>query len=324
MAELDVHDSPETNSSAEVPRKSLSEYLEQFDAMKKDDFFDGPRYRVGYSVLGEGPPLYIVQGICCTRRLYASLAVELAEHFRVVLYDLAGVGDGDGADMRAYHLDDYPRDLFALADHVGDRTFGVIGNSFGTTVTVRAMVAEPSRIPRAMLCCGFSRRPLTWFERLTIRMFGYMPGRLWSVPLANAISRYNHGPELDRREKGLTEFLIVESGRTPTRTAAAQALAVDATDLSSFKPRLQQPVLIFHGEQDRLVHPKHAAELAAGIENVHLMMVPGCGHIPQLSHPELMARRAAIFSTPCSTASCPGAEVCQLATDNCGHPHHAD
>lgn len=322
MAELDVNDSGGANPT---PQKSLVEFLDQFDAMKREGVFDGPRYRVGYTVLGEGPPLYVVQGICCTRRLYAPLAVELSQHFRVVLYDLAGVGDDDGVRMRSYHFDDYPRDLFDLADHLGDQSFGVIGNSFGTTVTVRAMVAEPLRIPRAILSCGFSRRPLTFFEQWTVRMFGYLPGRLWNVPMANAISRYNHGPELDRRERGLTEFLLFESGKTPIRTAAAQALAVHATDLAEFKSRLRQPVLIFHGEQDRLVVPRHASELAAGIDNVHIMMVPGCGHIPHLSHPELMSHVALrFFSTPCSTASCPGTDVCQLASESCGHSSHAD
>lgn len=301
--------------------RTLGEFLELYDQQARHGVFEGPRYQMSYSVVGEGPPLYIVQGMCSTRRLYAALSVELGKKFRVVLYDLPGVNDGDKADLKRYRIDDYPADLFALADHLGDQTFPVVGNSFGTTITVRAMLAEPSRIVRSVLAGGFAHRPLSFFEKVMVKIAGNWPGRMHRLPTTESITRYNHERELIIREAALVDFLLAESGHTPIRTTAQQASAVNQTDLREMAKQVSQPVLVFHGEQDRLVPPRHASELANCIPNVQIMLVPGCGHIPHLSHPELFAHVVERFcGTHCNgTESCSMQSECSLA-NSCQSP----
>lgn len=291
--------SPCASGSVAAPRKKLREFLDLYAARAREGVFEGPRYRVAYAELGDGPPIYVIQGICSTRRCFAPLAVELSLRFKVVLYDLVGVNPGDGGRLRQYGLEDYTRDLFALADHLGDRTFPILANSFGTTIGVRAMSAEPTRIPKGIMAGGFAYRPLAFAEHWSAVALQWCPGRLRSVPFSNAVSRYNHGRELERREPGLTDFLLEESGATPIRTVAAQGLAIDSTDNRQLATQVRQPVLIIHGEQDRLVPARHASELAKRMANVQIMLIPGCGHIPHLSHPEVMAQVAFRFLGMC-------------------------
>lgn len=284
------------------PTTTLAEFLRRYDDLAEEGEFDGPRYRIRYTQMGEGMPLHVVTGICCTRRLFAPLLVELAKSFRVTIHSFAGVEPGDGSRLKKYWLDDYPADLFALADHLRHDQFGVIGNSYGVSVTVRAMASQPERIFGAMLVGGFVRRPLAGLERGLTRLLMHWPGKLSSLPVLTALDRYNHGRELAYRGSGLLEFFIAESGKVPVRTVAAQILAVDASDLSDVAPNANQPTMILHGEDDRLVPHRHSAELCDLLPNVRVMVVPRCGHLPHLSHPELMAHAAEHFFLPCSHA----------------------
>ena len=63
----------------------------------------GPRYRMTYRVLGQGPPLILVPGIASTYRVYALLLNRLAERFRTILYDYPGEHAGRRCAARADH-----------------------------------------------------------------------------------------------------------------------------------------------------------------------------------------------------------------------------
>lgn len=285
----------ESRQKGESKPTPLAEFLDQYERIARNGVCPGPRYRIGYSVLGDGPPLYVVPGICTTRTLLAPLAVELSRHFRVVTYDLAGVDQTDGARLRPYGLDDFPRDLFHLADHLGDDAFPVMGLSFGVAIAVRAMTSKPTRITRAMLVSGFVRRELTPLERLSLNCLQFWPGRLRHIPYMKVVNKYNHALELECREAGLHEFMYSQTASTPISTTAAQVKCVSRTDLAALLPLVEQPVLVVHGAEDRLVPTHHAAELANALLNVRIMLIPRCGHVPQLTHPELLAKTAKWF-----------------------------
>jgi 3-oxoadipate enol-lactonase len=87
-------------------------------------------------------------------------------------------------------------------------------------------------------------------------------------------------PELmrDRREAFL---------RTDAEVFQQACEALAGLDL---RPRLSQvkvPVLVLVGEHDEATPPPMSHELAAGLPNARLTVLPGCAHVPQLQSPEL-------------------------------------
>src|SRR3954451_296740 len=56
---------------------------------------DGQLY---YEVLGEGPPLVLVHGGMNDRRMWDDQWAAFAQHYRVVRYDLRGVGQSPRAE----------------------------------------------------------------------------------------------------------------------------------------------------------------------------------------------------------------------------------
>ena len=45
------------------------------------------------------------------------------------------------------------------------------------------------------------------------------------------------------------------------------------------------PVLVLVGEHDEATPPPMSHELAAGLPNAQLKIIPGCAHVPQLQSP---------------------------------------
>ena len=80
--------------------------------------WDGPRYRMTYRVLGQGPPLILVPGIASTYRGYALLLNTLAARFRTILYDYPGEHPDDGARLARITHEHLVDDLFGLIDHL--------------------------------------------------------------------------------------------------------------------------------------------------------------------------------------------------------------
>jgi 3-oxoadipate enol-lactonase len=51
--------------------------------------------------------------------------------------------------------------------------------------------------------------------------------------------------------------------------------------------KVEVPVLVLVGEYDEATPPPMSCELAAGLPQAHLEIIPGCAHVPQLQSPEI-------------------------------------
>jgi 3-oxoadipate enol-lactonase len=66
--------------------------------------------------------------------------------------------------------------------------------------------------------------------------------------------------------------------------AACNALAT--LDLRPELSKVTVPALVMVGEQDEATPPPMSRELAAGLPDARLKIIPGCAHVPQLQAPE--------------------------------------
>jgi 3-oxoadipate enol-lactonase len=82
----------------------------------------------------------------------------------------------------------------------------------------------------------------------------------------------------DRREAFL---------RTDPEVIQAACAALAELDLRPVLGQVKIPVLVLVGEHDEATPPPMAHELAAGLPNARLKIIPGCAHVPQLQSPEL-------------------------------------
>jgi 3-oxoadipate enol-lactonase len=82
----------------------------------------------------------------------------------------------------------------------------------------------------------------------------------------------------DRREAFL---------RTDPEVFRAACAALAELDLRPELGQVKVPVLVLVGEHDEATPPPMSRELAAGLPQARLKIIPGCAHVPQLQSPEV-------------------------------------
>jgi 3-oxoadipate enol-lactonase len=141
---------------------------------------------------------------------------------------------------------------------------------------------HPDRVRSLVLCCTHAGRQ---------RQGGRMPWRLLaglalrpvlgptrSFPVVAPLL-YSDRTRGERRDRLQEDVEIRELDATPIATAPAQIAAIARHDTRGRLGELEMPVLVVHGDADRLVPPAAAEELAGLIPQARLEMIPGAGHV---------------------------------------------
>jgi pimeloyl-ACP methyl ester carboxylesterase len=274
----------------------LSDTLRRFEQEAARGQCDTGGYRCPYYVWGDGSPLLFIHGLCDEARSFALPVALLSRQFRCIAYDLP-TGRGDRAGLKRYRHADLVRDVHALLDHLAVDRCDVFGSSFGSTIALAAMHGRPERFARGILQGGFAHRPLAWAEVLLARLARHWPWAMRRLPLRVPVLRRSHHYEFTDRGPEFWEFFLEQSGRPAINAVARRALLLHEIDIRHLLPEIQQPVLLICGDADPLVGKACEEVLEAGLPHATRVEIQSCGHLPQFSHPEVLAELIRRFLT---------------------------
>jgi pimeloyl-ACP methyl ester carboxylesterase len=273
---------------------TLAEARQRFGQEAVADTCDTGRYRCPFFIWGTGPTLVCVPGLLDEAPSFMMVLAYLSRHFRCIAYDWP-TGEADGACLPRYRHRDYVADLLALLDHVGARQAFPLGYSFGSTIALAAMHAQPARFPRAVLLSGFARRRLAPAEKLLASMARYWHGPLRKLPLRNWVLHASQRSAFAGREQEIWDYYLERSGSLPMSALAWRALTLDQVDLRALLPSIRQQVLLICGDADPLVNKQCEGQLMLGLPNVARVELTNCGHMAIFTHPEVLAEVVAEF-----------------------------
>ncbi|HZD01418.1 MAG TPA: alpha/beta hydrolase [Actinomycetes bacterium] len=298
---------------AEVSQRSASSYLNASGGVSRTADLGGPVHYVDFGGAKGAPRLVLVHGLGGSHLNWCLLAPRLAAAARVLAVDLIGFGlthpEGRAATVQtnAALLDRFVREV-AGAPAI------LVGNSMGGMVSIMEAAAHSDAVaglvlidPVLPLVRGV--RP----DRLVLTMF-----LAYALPGIGERYLARHRAAVPPRQ--LVQQVLDVSCADPTRipkelVAAAVALAeeraavegLDAAFLSATRSLLwvsakrerywaamravAAPVLLLHGEQDRLVSVRSAREAAARNPGWRFEVFPDAGHVPQLEVPDAVAAR---------------------------------
>ena len=276
----------------------------RYDDQAETGHWDGPRYRMIYRSLGNGPPLIVIPGIASTYRAYALLLNRLAQRFRTVIYDYPGEHSNDGADLARISHDHLVDDLFGLFDHLKIGRVFVVGVSFGSTIVLKALGREPRRFPKAAVQGAFAYRDFTRGERWALRLGRLVPGNVARLPLRRPILTYNGKDEFPALIEDRWSFYLEENGKTPIKSLAHRLKLLFDLDLRPILPEVSAQVLLIQGNEDRIVARRHFDLLQAGLPRAEGAIMPTVGHQPHITHAEAMAALIGDWLLPCVPEGC--------------------
>jgi pimeloyl-ACP methyl ester carboxylesterase len=267
--------------------------------------WDGPRYRMTYRVLGQGPPLILVPGIASTYRVYALLLNTLATRFRTILYDYPGEHPDDGARLARINHEHLVDDLFGLLDHLNLGRVFLAGISFGSTVTLRALHREPRRFPKSVMQGAFAWRKFGPAERLALILGRRIPGPAARLPLRRLVLSHNSKSEFPTEIADRWPYYLEENGLTPIAAMAHRVDLLTRLDLRPILPEIPTEVLVLQGNEDRIVPRRFFDELQATLPHAEGILMPLVGHQPHFTHAEAMAHVIGDWLLPCAPGGCP-------------------
>jgi 3-oxoadipate enol-lactonase len=237
--------------------------------------------RLNARVAGTGTPIVLFHSLLADQTSFEPVASMLAKTHQVVLLNLPGFGSSDAVG----------NSLEAIADHIaaGIEALGLgrkpilLGNGYGGFVALLTAIRHPGLATRLVLAdCGamFSEPGRAAFRGMstTAREKGL-------GAIADVAMRRLFAPEFQQANPALIEerkkrFLAVDP---KTFHGACDALAT--LDVREQLKAVTVPVLVLVGEQDEATPPRMSRELAAGLPDAKLVVLPGCAHVPQLQAP---------------------------------------
>lgn len=240
------------------------------------------------AVLGEGPPLLLLHGFDSSFLEFRRLVPHLASQHQLLIPDLYGFGfsprptDGDYAPAGVL------RHLEALLQRLEGRNpgaVGLMGASMGGSVAVELARRQPSRIDRILLLApaGLDGRPRPLpplLDGLGVRLLSLPAVRRGLCRSAFADPEGAIGPaELEIASLHLA---------TPGWADSLRRFARSGGFAGCGDPLPPQPLLALWGAQDRILRPPQK-RAALALLGERLREVEGCGHLPHLDRPALVA-----------------------------------
>jgi pimeloyl-ACP methyl ester carboxylesterase len=288
-----------------APARILDE-IARYDAAAQVGRYKGPRYQLTYRILGQGPPLLISPGIASTYRIYALLLNLLSARFRTIIYDYPGEHPDDGASLSQITHKNLVDDLIGLIDHLNIGRAMLFGISFGSTVTLAALHREPRRFPRAAVQGAFARRRFSIAEKWALRLGRLFPGTVSGLPFHQRVLTYNHKADFPAILEDRWRFFLEQNGVTPIRSLAHRVNLLAGLDLTPMLTEIPTELLLIHGNEDRIVSRRQFDELEARLPHAKGVILPTVGHVPLVTHAEVLAGTIGDWLLPCPPAGCSG------------------
>ena len=231
---------------------------------------------IGYDVAGAGPPaIWLHAAGSLGAEDFAAQLPLFSRAFLIYLPDARGHGRTRW-DVAAYgfRYDWLVEDVVAFADHLGLRSFHLLGLSMGAMTALQIASRFPDRV-RTLVVIGITtqREPRASVGR---RMMDTSRVRQKDPALAATWARRHDAGQGEGAWEVLMPAIADDIGRQPL-LGPAELHAIEA------------PTMVVCGDHDPFVPVDHAWGIARQIRGGRLFVAPDCGH-------EVPAKRPGLFN----------------------------
>jgi 3-oxoadipate enol-lactonase len=253
--------------------------------------------RIHYIEPGDGRPLLCIQGMSGTHVSWGEpfLAALRARGLAPLAYDHRSTGRSDRAD-EPFTLGDLAEDALGLLDALGHDRIDVLGISMGGMVAQELALRHPQRVRSLVLGCTYAGGPEGALAGPDVQQL--LGEALMSGDRERAL-RAGFEVNLSKRFATEANWPAFREMATTLPVAVSvigrQAQAIGRHDTSARLAELAMPVLVVHGEEDRMLPVANGRAIAAAIPGARLEVLEGVGHLFWWEEPERSAGLIAGF-----------------------------
>lgn len=277
--------------------------------MNRFSSYDGTK--IGFRVLGDGPPLICLPGGPGRSCEYFGDLGGLRRSRRLIMPDTRGTGDSDDAsDPLSYRCDRLVGDVEALRAHLGLERVDLLGHSAAADLAVLYAAAYPRRVARLILLTpglasiGVAGSDEQWQAALERRS-----GEPWYPAALAALEKAEAGEDSIENRRAYIPFrygrwddgarahadIGVSERSAPVRAAFGEQGAFSPSATLEALAGFPGPILVYAGEYDIAPTPGTAAVAARLLPNAAVTVQPGAGHYPWVDDPAFFAAAIGSF-----------------------------
>jgi pimeloyl-ACP methyl ester carboxylesterase len=282
---------------------------------------DGSELRVEFYGRPDGPTIVLTHGWGTTSTEWYYAKRALGERFRLIVWDLPGVGKSRGPKDGNYRLEKMADDLEAVVALAGERPVVLLGHSMGGMITqifcrrrrdelgasVAGLILVNTTYTNPVLTTSFSRFCRAMQGPLLTPLL-YLA--IWLSPvmrLMNWLSYLNGSAHIQSALTGFTGHetrgqLDFTARYTPLYSPgvlARGALATFDFDETATLPTINVPTLVVAGHLDRVLVPEASVRIRDLIPTAQLEILRPAGHMGLLEQHARFNEVVAQFSTAC-------------------------
>jgi pimeloyl-ACP methyl ester carboxylesterase len=262
------------------------------------------------------PPIIFTHGWGMDSTFWHYAKQDLGDRFRLVLWDLPGLGKSKAAGNEAVSLSAFATDLATLIDVSGRQPAVLVGHSIGG-ITIQTLIRDNPQLQsrlggvvllnttytnplKTMIFSGLLQalqrpvlepaiklvialQPLVWLSKWQ----SYFSG---SAHLAH---RFGYGKFVTRSQLEHTTLLAT---RNPPAILARGDLAMFHWDATGVLSRLRVPALVIGGDEDIVTKLEASGDIANESDLASLQVVEGVNHMGPMERADLYNRMIGDFA----------------------------
>jgi len=236
---------------------------------------------IHYEIHGTGEPVVLIGGLGADTFLWFRQTPELSKQFQVIVFDNRGAGESDKPE-EPYTVKMFADDTAGLLKALGIARAHIIGASLGGLIAQEFALTYPQMVNRLVLAStGFGGPHMvkpSFFDLIPMmltmrrsgdpaedirRSFTLFTSQAWCAQHGDLVKQY-------------VDWRVAHP--QPPDAYKRQNAAVKTFDAEDRIGQIKAPVLIIHGEKDRVVPVKNAHLLKSKLPQAALVIIPEAGH----------------------------------------------
>ncbi|AWN23522.1 alpha/beta hydrolase [Deinococcus irradiatisoli] len=269
----------------------------------------------------DAPTLLFTHGWGLSRAEWWYAQQHFAGRYRLLLWDLPGLGQSDSPDDQVFELGRLAGHLGAVLELAGGRPTILCGHSIGGMITLTFCKLHPERLssqiaglvlthttPTNPVNTAWGARFLRPLQGPLIRPLCHLT--IWLSPLVRVMNALaflnglnhlgNHFMQFGGTEtRGQLNFTVLSDLRANPAVAARGMLGMMRYDAVNVLPHLTLPTLIFKGDKDKATLPSAGDWMAGTLPAAEEVLLAPAGHLGLLEQHREWLKAVDAFAQRC-------------------------
>ncbi|HMS63699.1 MAG TPA: alpha/beta hydrolase [Ignavibacteria bacterium] len=233
---------------------------------------------------GVGIPLLFIHAFPLCSRMWDEQVSYFKDKYRVITYDIRGLGYSNELEDYQYSMEELVNDLFRILDEMKLEKVIACGLSVGGYILLRALVRDQSRFTKVILADTKSENDdnsgLISRSEMIIRLKAGEREKVSEELIKKLLSENGYKDEKVRK------FVEMMISWMDVKGLCSVILAM-ATRTNTFYQlkNIETPALIIVGKEDALTPPVRSFYLREYLKNAVMKVIPEAGHLSNLEFP---------------------------------------